>query len=355
VAEHDRDSRTEQPSERRLAHAREEGQLAVGHDVVLVAGLAAGALALAVVAGPMRDALATLFAESARTLPATPFRALSSLAAVPAALALAPCVAAALGAVAATLVQTGGGFWPHLAAPDLARVFRPQVLGRPFTKEFLVDLLAAAVKVVALGWAAWSVGRAAFVTLPTLAAAPPAEQLAATGDWLVRLAWRLGAVAALVAGADVAIQRRRFMGRMRMTKEELKRELKEEDGDPLLKGRRRQRHRELAKQRARVEVPRADALLVNPTHVAVALRYRKDEGKAPRVTAKGKGALAEHMRDLARSHGVPIVEDIPLARLLHRRVKVGREVPADTYKAVAAILAFVYRLQGNAGGAGRSA
>ena len=100
------------------------------------------------------------------------------------------------------------------------------------------------------------------------------------------------------------------------------------------------------KGQAKVEVPRADAVIVNPTHVAVAVRYRRDEGKAPRVTAKGKGELAEHMRELARSNGVPIVQDIPLARALHRRVKVGREVPADLFKGVAAVLAFVYRVTG---------
>jgi flagellar biosynthetic protein FlhB len=112
----------------------------------------------------------------------------------------------------------------------------------------------------------------------------------------------------------------------------------------MIKGRRKRKHRELSKARARLEVPRADALLVNPTHVAIALRYRRSEDKAPRVTAKGKGQLAEIMRDLARSNGIPIVEDIPLARLLHRKVKTGGFVPADTYKAVASILAFVYRV-----------
>ncbi len=139
-----------------------------------------------------------------------------------------------------------------------------------------------------------------------------------------------------------------------MTRDEQRREAKQDEGDPALKGKRKQRHRELAKQRARIEVPRADALLVNPTHIAIALRYRKDEGHAPRVTAKGKGQLAEHMRELAREHGIPIVQDVPLARLLYKRVKVGREVPADTYRAVAAILAFVYRLTGKAA-AGREA
>ena len=106
--------------------------------------------------------------------------------------------------------------------------------------------------------------------------------------------------------------------------------------------------------KVRIEVPRADALIVNPTHIAIAIRYRRDEGRAPKVTAKGKGSLAEHMRALARENGVPIVQDIPLARLLYKKVKVGREIPAQTFKAVATILAFVYRVTGRSAGAARA-
>jgi flagellar biosynthesis protein FlhB len=149
-----------------------------------------------------------------------------------------------------------------------------------------------------------------------------------------------------LAGLELALTRSRFTSKLKMTREEAKREHREEEGDPLLKNRRRRRARELAKGRATVEVPRADALIVNPTHVAIAIRYRKEEGKAPRVIAKGKGQLAEIMRELALAHGIPIVENIPLARLLHKRVKVGGSVPAETFRAVAAILAFVYRVSG---------
>jgi flagellar biosynthesis protein FlhB len=170
---------------------------------------------------------------------------------------------------------------------------------------------------------------------------------------LARTGVRLLAVAAILAGLELALTRWRFLRKMKMTKEEARREAREDEGDPLVRSRRKKRHRELARGVAAVEVPRADALIVNPTHVAVAIRYRRDEGRAPRVTAKGKGALAEYMRELARSHGVPIVQDVPLARLLHRKVKVGRAIPAATYKAVAAVLAYVYRITGR--GAGREA
>lgn len=342
----DADGKTEQPSSRKLEQARSEGQVPVGHDAALVATLAAGVAVLGAVALPLRDGLTRAISESMSALPDQPFSILPSLAVGPALLAGAVCLAAALGAAAATMIQTQGGFWPNLALPDLTRVFRPDALTKMFSKRFLVDLGLSTVKVAALGWAAWTVARADFASLPGLLSASASDQLAAAARMLGRTGWRLAAVAGVIAGVDYLVQRQRFTSKMKMTKEELKRETKEEDGDPLIRGKRKQRHRELSRGRAVVEVPRADALLVNPTHIAIALRYRRDEGKAPRVIAKGKGALAEFMRELARTNAIPIVEDIPLARLLYRRVKVGREVPAETYKAVAAVLAFVFRITG---------
>jgi flagellar biosynthesis protein FlhB len=245
--------------------------------------------------------------------------------------------------------------WIDRALPDLTRLFNPGRLQSAFSRQAFIDLGLAAAKVLALAWAAWSTLRADFLTLPKLLSSSAAEQLTGTLGMTLRAGGRMLLVALVLAGVDVAITRWRFMKNMRVSRQEAKRESREEEGDPLIKGKRRSRHRELSRGRARVEVPRADALLVNPTHVAVALRYRRDEGRAPRVIAKGKGALAEYMRDLARENAVPIVQDIPLARLLYRKVKVGREIPAATYKAVAAVLAFVYRLTGRQpGGSGVS-
>jgi flagellar biosynthesis protein FlhB len=350
----DEESRTERASDQRLRRAWEEGQVPLGHDLPLVAGLAASALALSSVAGPLRASLTRLVAESARGLDEARFSALPDLLVPPVLGAVAVALAAGLAALVVTLAQTKGGFWPHLALPDLSRLAGGR-MKRLFTRQVLVDVLASAVKVVAVGWAAWSALRADFLTLPSLLGATPEEQLARSFGILGRVALRVIGAGAVLAGLDLALSRYRFMAKMRMTKEEARREMKDEEGDPLLRSRRRRRHRDLARGRAAVEVPRADALLVNPTHVAVALRYRRDEGRAPRVTAKGKGALAEHMRDLARSNAIPIVQDVPLARLLYRKVKVGGEVPASTYKAVAAVLAFVYRLTGRAPGRGASA
>ena len=350
MADEDQESKTEAPSGKQLARAWDEGRVPLGRDLPLVASLAAAVAALLALGGAIRGGLVRACAEVMGAVAEAPFRTLPHLAAGPALAAGAVCAAAVAASALVTLAQTQGRFWAERALPDLSRLAHAP-LGRLFSRELPVDLGLAAVKVVALAWAAWSSVHGDFLTLSRLLGASPADQLAQTFGIVLRAGWRMLLVATAVAGLDLAVVRLRFTKQMRMTKADAKREAREEDGDPLLKGKRKQRHRQLARGRARVEVPRADALLVNPTHIAIALRYRRGEGRAPRVTAKGKGVLAEYMRELARENGVPIVKDIPLARLLHRKVKVGREVPASTYKAVAAVLAFVYRLNGRAPGA----
>jgi len=340
------DGKTEAPSAKLLGEAWKEGNVPLGRDLPLVASLVAAVAALATLGGTLRGGLVHAVGAAAGTLAETPFRTLPYLVAVPALAAAGVCGAAAAGSALVTLIQTKGGFWADRWLPDLSRIAQPGKLTQMWSRQTLADLGVAAVKVVALGWAAWSTVPGDFLTLPGLLAAAPAEQFSRTFQILLRAGWRMLLVASVIAGLDLALVRMRFTKRMRVTKAEAKREMRSDEGDPLIKGKRKQRHRELSRGRARVEVPRADAMLVNPTHIAIALRYRRDEGRAPRVIAKGKGELAEFMRELARENAVPIVQDIPLARLLYRKVKVGREIPASTYKAVAAVLAFVYRVTG---------
>lgn len=342
----DQENRTEQASPRRLQEAREKGQLPLGRDAVMVLAMAAGVWGLSLLASRFQSGLLSLFQETLRSLPETPFGQILPLAAGPAAAVAGAAAMAAAAAIVATVAQTQGGVWLHLALPDLARITSGSRLSRLFTTDFLSDLGLALAKVAALGWTGWSSVRGDMLSLPILLGAAPPDQLARAMGITWKASVRMLAVAALLAGVELAVQRIRFNRKMKMTKEEAKRENKQDEGDPLLRSRRKKRHREISQGQAAIEVPRADALVVNPTHVAVAIRYRREEGSAPRVTAKGKGALAEYMRDLARSNGVPIVEDIPLARLLYRKVKVGRSVPAATFKAVATVLAYVYRLTG---------
>jgi len=342
----DKEQRTEHASPKRLQKAREEGDVAVGRDVAMFASVAVGAILLSATATGLRDRLVKLVQTCALAIATGQTRDILPAVIGPAAVTLAVCAGAGLAAVIAGVAQTGGGFWTDRVMPDFSKVFSAGRLTKLFKKETLADLGLSLVKVLTLGWVLWSSIRDDFMTLPNLLQADTAMQLAGlfrplTGG-LAKILTGLG----LIAGLDFALTRYRYTERMKMTKEELKREYKEDEGDPHIRSRRKAKHRQILKGLIAVEVPKADALIVNPTHIAIAIKYTPGKDAAPKVTAKGKGALAETMRDLARENGIPIVQDIPLARLLYRKVKIGKSVPVETYKAVAAVLAFVYRVLG---------
>jgi flagellar biosynthesis protein FlhB len=346
----DKDSKTEEPSSRKLRRAYDSGNIPVGHDAVLVAGTGAACLALGVLATVLRSSLTALFRSTAASVADTPFANFLPQAGLPVLAVGAVCLTAAIAGVLATLIQTQGRTGEDRAVFDLQRLVKGfGGLAQIAHKEFLLQLLISLGKVVFLALAVWPSVRRDLSHLPTLLTAEPGAQLSAAFAMLTHAAPQAFVALLILAAAELGLTRWKFHQDQRMTKQELKDEYKEEEGDPQIKSQRKRRARELLKNQATVEVPRADALVVNPTHVAVAIRYRRDEGKAPRVTAKGKGALAEHMRNLARQNGIAIVQDVPLARFLYRKVKVGREIPAQTYKAVAAILAFVYRVSGRPG------
>jgi flagellar biosynthetic protein FlhB len=153
-----------------------------------------------------------------------------------------------------------------------------------------------------------------------------------------------------VAILDYVYQRYQFEQSLRMTKEEVKRELKEEEGDPLVKARLRQIARERTRRKMLAAVPQATVVITNPTHYAVALRYNAVADDAPVVVARGRGALAQRITELARQHGVFVVEQPPLARTLYQSVKEGQPIPPALFRAVAEVLALVYRLRGVAVG-----
>jgi flagellar biosynthetic protein FlhB len=168
-------------------------------------------------------------------------------------------------------------------------------------------------------------------------------EILSNGIW--DLIARAAFLAVLIAGVDFAVNKRRTLQEIRMTREEMKEELKHAEGDPTLKSRRRARHQALSRNRMIAQVGRADVLLTNPTRLAVALRYDTDD-PAPKVLAKGSGRFATALRAEARRHGVPVIEDKPLARALFRLVEVGGWIPAQLFEAVAAVLAVVYRRRG---------
>jgi flagellar biosynthesis protein FlhB len=163
-------------------------------------------------------------------------------------------------------------------------------------------------------------------------------------DLIYSLVIRIAFVLGVLAITDYAYQRYDFKTNLRMTKNEIKEEMKQMEGDPQIKSQRKQKQRQMAMSRMMADVPEATVILTNPTHLSIALRYDEDREGVPIVAAKGADILAFKIREIAKEHEVPIIENKPLARTLYKRSEVGDEVPADLYQAVAEILAIVYRM-----------
>lgn len=340
----DAEDRTEAPTPRRLEKAAEEGQVPLSREVVAFATLLAASLALLATLPALGGAM-LLSMRGVMALPSgTDLRAATLALLGDAALAVLPVLAATAAlAVLATLAQTG---WPRKGlAASFERLNPWAGLKRILGSEGLVELLRTLIKLAAVGAALW------LALDPTLLGAalmlsPGALLHAATeAGWALMVAALLafGAVAAL----DLAWTRWRFTRQMRMSREELKQELRESEGDPLLKARRRRIAETRARRRMLAEVPKAAVVITNPTHYAVALSYRQGDQAAPRLVAKGVDAMAARIRDAAAEHGVAVVADPPLARALWR-LPLDTEIPPEHWQAVAGILAYVWRLQGRA-------
>jgi len=209
-------------------------------------------------------------------------------------------------------------------------------VGKGLLKATLVALLA------------WLTVRPLLAGLAALAGAPIPKMATAMGVVSSRLAERVALVALALGLADYVLVRRRHVGRLRMTREEVKREYKESEGDPSHRAERQRLHRELMEQRMVAEVRKADFVVVNPDHIAVALRYDRDGEAAPIVVARGERLVAERIKEVAREAGVPIFRDVTLARSL-RELAEGAEIPAALYEAVAEILRTVYAMNAGAG------
>ncbi|HWM88602.1 MAG TPA: EscU/YscU/HrcU family type III secretion system export apparatus switch protein [Kofleriaceae bacterium] len=343
----DQSSKTHKPTPRRLADARKRGEIARSPELASTGALLGGMICLIAFSDATVEALSDLLRAASAGLD-TPHRAPPIGGAGRAfAAAVAPAsVGAMIGYLVTASVQLG---WPPTFKKpsfDFARIFSFQALGEALSPKaaagrVLKALLktGAVVGVVAI---TLSLELDRYLAAPALEAAGLSTQMAAGS---ARVAMGAGAALAAIAVLDYMLSRRRYTKRMMMTPDEVRREAREQEGDPQVRGLRRRRMRELARRRLSVEVARADVVLVNPTEYAVALRYSASKDRAPRVVAKGRLAIAAHIRELARKAGIPILERPPLTRLIYKLVPEGREIPAQVYQAVAEVLAYVYRLK----------
>ncbi len=254
-------------------------------------------------------------------------------------------VVSVLGAVA----QGGLFFATKTLKPKWSRLSPLQGAKRLFGPHALWEGAKMLVKSSLVGFFVWRAVKRLMPVLGGLVPIPVALDLAAAAA--VGLMRDIAFAALLAAGVDYAVQRRRTGKQVRMTKKEVKDEHKQSEGDPMLKGQIRSRQLAAARSRMMAAVPEADVVLVNPTHVAVALKYEPTRG-TPRVVAKGAGAVATRIRELATASRVTLVEDVPLARALHASCEVGHEIPPQLYHAVAQVLAFVLSRRASGAAAG---
>ena len=197
-----------------------------------------------------------------------------------------------------------------------------------------------------VGWACWLAAAPEFDRLPLYVLREPAASLGLLGAMTLKMLIAAVAVMTLIAGADLAYQRIRLRNELRMSRTEIRDEYKEQEGDPMVKAKLRQIRQDRSRRRMMQAVPKADVVITNPTHYAVALRYDRDAMEAPVVVAKGLDRVALKIREIAEANRVPIVENPPLARALHATVELDDPVPPEHYKAVAEFISFVWRRSG---------
>lgn len=248
-------------------------------------------------------------------------------------------------AIATNLMQVGFVFTTSSLAPDLNRINPVKGISNLFSKRALIRLLFSMLKIFIIGYIAYATVRAQLPQLFSLTGKSMEQIFLSLANLIYQLGLRcvLGLVPLVVL--DYIFQRWEHNQKLRMTRQEVREELKQTEGSPLLKSRIRSLQRQLAKQRMMQEVPQANVVITNPTQIAVALKYEREKMNAPVLVAKGARLIAERIKELARMHGIPLVENRWLAQALYKSVEMGEEVPIKFYQAIAEVLAYVYRLK----------
>jgi flagellar biosynthetic protein FlhB len=345
------DNRTERATPRRLEKAREEGSVVRAHAVAGAAVLIAGAGMLTLAGGKLIELLASslriglaLQAETMRD-PARLIAAAGDIA-WPALMILVPfMLILAVIAFVADLLIGGWIISPVPITPDFTRIDPVKGFGRLFSRAALAEIVKALVKFIVIGAIAAWLMKSWLGDFFHLAAESwpyaPRHVAALSNEAFLILAAALAAVTLL----EVPYQLWQHRDQLKMSRQELRDEQKEQDGSPQTRRRIRGLRVKMARARMMTEVPKADVVVVNPEHFAAALSYREDRMRAPRLIAKGSGLIALRIRAVAEEHGIAIVEAPPLARSINRFVELGDEIPAGLYRAVAEVLAYVYRLR----------
>jgi len=347
----DKAQKTEEPTQKRLDEAREKGQVATSREVNHLLILAAGTLFLALLAPGATLAIADAvrpFISAPHALPTGEAgfslifrRLLGDLGWI----MLLPALLFVGVALFGGVVQNGPMLTAEPLKPKLERISLVAGAKRLFSLRSLIEFAKGVVKVAVIGVVGVALLWPAAPALTQAAQLTPAAFLGLLEDLALRMLIGVTALVGVIAALDVLYQRFEHKKQLRMSRRDLKDEFKQTEGDPQIKARLKQLRTERARRRMMAEVPKATVVVTNPSHFAVALRYDAKTMAAPVLVAKGIDGLAARIRDVAREHAVPVVENPPLARALHAGVDLGQEVPPSHYQAVAEVIGYVLRLQ----------
>ena len=343
--------KSEAPTSRRIQEARKKGDVAKSMEVPSAAVLLAGLLTLYYSSDFMLDRFLLLlrhYLGNLHTLQITPgnMTSLTRDSMLETGIIIAPLMGVIfITALAANYAQIGFLFTMEKLTPKFDKIDPIQGFARIFSKQTLANVVKSVGKLVIIGYVSYT---EVMKAMPGIMPLMDQEPILILG-FMCRVAFWIFLKSALIIGvlaaADYAFQRWQFMEKMKMTKQEIKDEAKQTEGDPHVKGRIRAIQMQMARQRMMSEVPKADVVITNPTHLAIALRYDVLAMAAPTVLAKGAGFIAQKIREIAQEHGIPLVEDKPLAQALYKSVGLNEPIPENLFQTVAEVLAYVYSVK----------
>lgn len=349
----DDQERTERATPRKREEARKKGQVARSREVVSAAVLSACLICLYFQASGTMERLMNMMRSAFRrsiavTLNADTVPALFSQTVLEVLILLAPLfLTVVLAGLAANTFQVGFQITAESVTPKLSKINPQEGFKRLFSLQSFMELVKSVMKLAIVGFVAYLSVRSELNQIIPLMDQSTPDIARFIGRISFRILGTTCVILAFLAVLDYAYQRWEHERSLRMSRQELKDETKETEGDPLIKSRIRRIQQEMARKRMMAAVPKADVVITNPTHLAVAIQYDPERMAAPTVVAKGRGFVAATIREVAERSGVPVIENKPVAQVLYKMVDVSGVIPENLYKAVAEILAFVYRLREN--------
>ena len=352
--------KTEEPTSKKLEDARKEGQVAKSKEIANAFSILALFLVLKIYIGSMGTKFIECFSAVYNQIPSAikmydGFLPVASLQViirsmmVQLIIIIAPILLiAVVVAFVCDVVQVKWKPTTKPLQPKFNKLNPIKGFGRIFSANSLVELIKSIAKLAVIGYMVYSYLKGRVGQIYLLYDITLNQAIGLIGEIVIDLGIRIAAVYMVIAALDFAYQKWKFKEDMKMTKQEVKDEYKNQEGDPQVKGKQKQRMREASMRRMMQQLPEADVVITNPTHYAVAIKYDPDKYDAPYVLAKGEDYLAQRIKDVARENNIEIVENKPLARMLYANVDIGGLVPPELYQAVAEVLAFVYHAKGKA-------